>query len=383
MSSERIYLSSPHLTGEEQKYVKKAFDTNWVAPLGENVDKFEEEMSRYTGAMGSLALSSGTSSLHLALILSEVKPGDIVFCSSFTFIASANPILYLGAEPVFIDSEPHTWNMSPKALERALKDAKEKNKLPKAVIVVNLYGQSASMEELSILCEHYGVPLIEDAAESLGASYKGKKSGTFGKFGVFSFNGNKIITTSGGGMLVSDDIELLEKGRFLSTQAREKELHYEHRYVGYNYRMSNICAGIGRGQLEVLDERVNARKKINSIYKEALKEIEGILFMPEPDEYFSTNWLTAISFNRKQFNITPHEIVSLMNNYNIECRPVWKPMHAQPVFKGKKYYSHESNRSISDDLFSQGLCLPSGSNMTNDQLNYTIEKLINIFRGNK
>lgn len=376
MNNERIFLSSPHLTGEEQKYVKKAFDTNWIAPLGENVDMFEKEIAEYTGIGGAVALSSGSAGLHLSLILSGVTQGDIVFCSSLTFVASANPILYQGAEPVFIDSEPDSWNMSPEALERAFEAAKKMNKLPKAVVVVNLYGQSADMDRLLDICDTYRVPLIEDAAESLGATYKGKKSGTFGKFGVFSFNGNKIITTSGGGMLVSDDLELLERARFLATQAREKALHYEHRTVGYNYRLSNISAGIGRGQLEVLDQRVDARRKVNSRYREAFNGMEGISFMSEPDEYFSTFWLTAMTFKKEKLQITPHEIVQELEQFNIECRPVWKPMHRQPLFEGNHYFPHNESHSVSDEFFANGLCLPSGSNLSVEQQDFVIEKLL-------
>lgn len=375
MKNERIFLSSPHLTGEEQKYVKKAFDTNWIAPLGENVNMFEEEIALYSNINGALALSSGTAAIHLALILLNVKAGDTVFCSSLTFVASANPILYQGAEPVFIDSEPNTWNMSPVALEKAFIDAKRNNKMPKAVIVVNLYGQSADMDKIAEICNAYNVPIVEDAAESLGASYKGKKSGTFGKFGVFSFNGNKIITTSGGGMLISEDLELLNRARFLSTQAREQELHYEHKTIGYNYRLSNISAGIGRGQLEVLDHRVEARRRINLNYRDAFSSNKEISFMSEPEGYFSTFWLTAITFNREKISKTPHEIVQAMEKYNIECRPVWKPMHLQPLFKGNKFFSHEAENSISNELFENGLCLPSGSNMTNNQQDMVIERL--------
>ncbi|WP_394186940.1 DegT/DnrJ/EryC1/StrS family aminotransferase [Metabacillus halosaccharovorans] len=376
MNNERIFLSSPHLTGEEQKYVKKAFDTNWIAPLGENVDMFEKEIADYTGIGGAVALSSGSAGLHLSLILLGVTQGDTVFCSSLTFVASANPILYQGAEPVFIDSEPDSWNMSPEALERAFESAKKMNKLPKAVLVANLYGQSADMDRLLDICDTYHVPLIEDAAESLGASYKGKKSGTFGKFGVFSFNGNKIITTSGGGMLVSEDLELLNRARFLATQAREKALHYEHTTVGYNYRLSNISAGIGRGQLEVLDERVNARRKVNSRYREAFSGMEGVSFMSEPEGYFSTFWLSAMTFDREKFRKSPHEIVKELEQFNIECRPVWKPMHLQPLFEENQYFSHKESESISDKLFANGLCLPSGSNMSVEQQEFVIEKLL-------
>ncbi|WP_312502531.1 aminotransferase class I/II-fold pyridoxal phosphate-dependent enzyme, partial [Bacillus luti] len=271
----RIYLSSPHMSGHEQKYIKDAFDSNWIAPLGPNVDEFERELASFVGVKGGAAVSSGTAAIHLALRLLNVQKGDIVFCSSFTFVASANPIVYLGAEPVFIDSEPETWNMSPQALAIALHDANKAGKLPKAVILVHLYGQSAKLDEILSLCNDYDVPVIEDAAESLGSTYKGKASGTFGKFGIYSFNGNKIITTSGGGMLVSNDTEAIEKAKFLATQARDPAPHYQHSQIGYNYRMSNILAGIGRGQLEVLEDRVRSRRRIFNRYYEELSQIPG------------------------------------------------------------------------------------------------------------
>jgi pyridoxal phosphate-dependent aminotransferase EpsN len=370
---ERIYLSPPHMSGNEQKYIDEAFETNWIAPLGPNVEAFEKELATYVGAKGAAAVSSGTAAIHLALRLLDVKQGDRVFCSSLTFIASANPILYQGAEPVFIDSEPDTWNMSPRALERAMEEAKIQRHLPKAVIVVNLYGQSAKMEEILEICNKYCVPVVEDAAESLGSTYKGKKSGTFGKFGIYSFNGNKIITTSGGGMLVSDDEEALQKARFLATQARDLAPHYQHSQVGYNYRMSNILAGIGRGQLEVLDDRVKARREIFNRYVQALGDIDGIHFMPELQGTMSNRWLTALTIDQQKLCITPMDIINALAEENIEARPVWKPLHLQPVFRNVKYYTHEDNRSISDTLFENGLCLPSGSNMTQDQQDRVIQ----------
>lgn len=360
----RVFLSSPHMSGNEEKYVRDAFETNWIAPLGPNVDAFEKEISRYVGVKGAVAVSSGTAAIHLALSLLEVSKGDIVFCSTLTFIASANPILYQGAEPVFIDSEPETWNISPQALERALKDADKKGKLPKAVIVVNLYGQSAKMDEISSLCNRYNVPIIEDAAESLGSIYKGKASGTFGKIGIYSFNGNKIITTSGGGMLISDDTEVLNKARFLATQAKDPAPHYEHSVIGFNYRLSNVLAGIGRGQLEVLEERVETRRFIFEKYYQELSHIPGIQFMPELENTISNRWLTALTVDE---NITGISTTALLENFaveNIEARPVWKPLHLQPVFKGIQYYPHCENNSISEQLFYCGICLPSGSNMT-------------------
>jgi pyridoxal phosphate-dependent aminotransferase EpsN len=363
----RIFLSSPHMSGNEQKYINEAFDTNWIAPLGPNVDAFENELAQYVGIGSAAALSSGTAAIHLALNLLNITKGDKVYCSSLTFIASANPIIYQGAEPVFIDSELDTWNMSPKALERAFTESKRKGDLPKAVIVVNLYGQSAKMDEIANLCDYYGVPLIEDAAESLGSSYKGKKSGTFGRFGIYSFNGNKIITTSGGGMLVSDDEEAIKKARFLATQARDQAPYYQHSQVGYNYRMSNVLAGIGRAQLEVLDERVAAKRKVFELYNSELSHIEGLSFMPELNDTHSNRWLTTLTIDQEKLGITPQKFIDELAVENVEARPVWKPLHLQPVFDGVSYYPHESDKSISDYLFANGLCLPSGSNMTHEE----------------
>jgi pyridoxal phosphate-dependent aminotransferase EpsN len=364
--------------GTEQKYVKEAFDTNWIAPLGENVNGFERELASYVGVKGASATSAGTAAIHLALDLLEVKAGDHVFCSTLTFIASANPILYLGAVPVFIDSEPTTWNMSPQALEVALKEAKVNNQLPKAVIVVNLYGQSARMDELMALCEQYGVPLVEDAAESLGSKYKGKMSGTFGKFGIYSFNGNKIITTSGGGMLVSDDEELIAKSRFKATQARDAAKHYQHSVVGYNYRMSNIVAGIGRGQLEVIDERVSQKRAIFARYEQGLSSIDGLEMMPELEDTFSNRWLTTLTLNPSKIAVKPYELIDALDAANIESRPVWKPLHLQPLFEGCKYYAHSELESVSERLFVQGICLPSDSKMTQEEQDRVIQMIISV-----
>lgn len=376
--NERIFLSSPHMSGNEQKYINEAFETNWIAPLGTNVNAFEEEMTAYAGTAGSAVLSSGTAAIHLALDLVGVEQGDIVFCSSLTFIASANPILYLGAEPVFIDSEEETWNMSPVALKRAFEEADKEEKLPKAVVVVNLYGQSAKMDELMAICDAYGVPIIEDAAESLGSSYKGKKSGTFGKFGIYSFNGNKIITTSGGGMLVSDSIDELQRARFLATQARDQAKHYQHSTIGYNYRMSNILAGVGRAQLEVLDDRVETKRAVFNRYVEALGDIDGVHFMPELENTYSNRWLTAVTFDPEKISITPYELIDVLEAENIEARPVWKPLHMQPLFEACKFYSHAENDVVSERLFAKGLCLPSGSNMTVEQQ----KKVIKLIKEN-
>ncbi|MEH7444044.1 aminotransferase class I/II-fold pyridoxal phosphate-dependent enzyme [Bacillus sp. JJ1122] len=360
---QRIYLSSPHMSGNEQKYINEAFETNWIAPLGPHVDAFEKEIAAYTGVNEAAAVSSGTAAIHLALSLLGVEKGDTVFCSTLTFIASANPILYLGAEPVFIDSEPETWNMSPQALEKAFRDALLKGKLPKAVIVVNLYGQSAKMDELVALCEQYEVPMIEDAAESLGSSYKGKPSGSFGRFGIFSFNGNKIITTSGGGMLVSNDAAAIHRARFLATQARDPAPHYQHSQLGYNYRMSNVLAGIGLAQLEVLVDRVEARRSIFERYQHELSGLPVIQFMPELNGTYSNRWLTAMTIDEKEAGISVNHLIAFLAAENIEARPVWKPLHMQPLFKNVRYFQHDEKESISEQLFAKGICLPSGSNM--------------------
>jgi len=355
------------MSGMEMKYINEAFDTNWVAPLGPNVNEFEKEIATYVGVKDAVAVSSGTAAIHLALSLLDVKEGDIVFCSSLTFVASANPILYQGAEPVFIDSEPETWNMSPLALERAFQVAKRENKLPKAVIVVHLYGQSARMDEISTICNAYQVPIIEDAAESLGSSYKGKMSGSMGDFGIFSFNGNKIITTSGGGMLVSNHIVSLQKARFLATQAREPAPHYQHSEMGYNYRLSNVLAGIGRGQLEVLEERVKRKREIFNTYEKELGSVPGISFMPELEETYSNRWLTAIVLDAQITGFNRNELLRALDKENIEARPVWKPLHLQPLFRGYQFFAHSQEEVISEKLFKDGLCLPSGTNMNEEE----------------
>lgn len=378
--SKRILLSSPHMGGNEQKYIQEAFDTNWIAPLGANVDGFEHELAEYVGIKAASATSSGTGAIHLALDLLGVKAGDTVFCSTLTFIASANPILYLGAKPVFIDSEPTTWNMSPKALAKALEEAAAKGNLPKAVIVVNLYGQSARMYEIMKLCNQYDVPFIEDAAESLGSSYKGKKSGTFGHFGIYSFNGNKIITTSGGGMLVSNNEELIARSRFLATQARDAAKHYQHSVVGYNYRMSNIVAGIGRGQLEILDERVAQKRAIFDRYAAAFNEIDGIDMMPELDGTFSNRWLSTMTLDPEKINIAPYDLIDYLDKANIESRPVWKPLHMQPLFGDCKFYSHAVDEVVSERLFATGICLPSDSKMSIEEQQQVIKIIKNALK---
>jgi dTDP-4-amino-4,6-dideoxygalactose transaminase len=363
---EQILLSTPHMGSTEREFVEEAFRTNWIAPLGPNVDAFESELAELVGIKHAAALSSGTAAIHLALQLMGVGRGDKVFCSTLTFAASANPIVYQGAEPVFIDSDDVSWNMSPAALRKAFETAAAEGWKPKAVIVVNLYGQSADIDSLQAICDEYGVEILEDAAESLGAYYKGRASGTFGRLSVYSFNGNKIITTSGGGMLVSDDAELIAKARFLATQARDPAPHYQHSQIGFNYRMSNILAGVGRGQLKVLKERVEARRAVFKAYKDAFSDIAGITWMPEPEWSYSTHWLTVCTVD-PAMGITSAELIAKLAGELIEARPVWKPMHLQPVFSECRYFAH-SEESVSDRLFAQGVCLPSGSNMTPEQI---------------
>lgn len=380
--NKRILLSSPHMSGNEQNYINNAFKENWIAPLGPNVNQFELDIAAYAGVKGASVTSSGTGAIHLALDILGVKQGDSVFCSTFTFVASANPALYLGADITFIDSEVETWNMSPFALERALSDAKKMGKLPKAIIVVNLYGQSAQMDELLEIANSYNVPIIEDAAESLGAEYKGKKSGTLGKIGIYSFNGNKIITTSGGGVLISDDEEIIGRSRFLATQARDEAPHYQHSVVGYNYRMSNILAGVGIAQLQVLDERVARRREIFDTYYQELAGIEGVQFMPELSGTKSNRWLTTLTIDQKIIQLNPYEIMDKMNEANIETRALWKPLHMQPLFKENKFYKDKNSlESTAGLLFANGLCLPSGSNMTDSDQARVLQKFKKIVLG--
>lgn len=373
--SKRIYLSPPHIGTMEEELVAEAFASNWIAPLGAHVDAFEREVADYVGCRAALALSSGTAAIHLALRLCEVGIGDTVFCSNLTFVASANPILYLGATPVFIDSEPDTWNMSPNALRRAFERANRENRLPKAVIVVNLYGQSADMEPILEICTEYEVPVVEDAAESLGARYKGRMSGSFGKFAAFSFNGNKIITTSGGGMLVSDDCAAIEKARFWATQARDAARHYQHSEIGYNYRLSNVLAAVGRGQLRVLEERILARRTVFSRYQRELATVKGFTWMSEPAHFHSTRWLSAMLVDERECGISPVQLIEALDRENIEARPVWKPMHVQPLYSGYPYEPHDRDVSLSDTLFQRGICLPSGSNLSEAEQDRVIECL--------
>ncbi|MED1468857.1 aminotransferase class I/II-fold pyridoxal phosphate-dependent enzyme [Bacillus salipaludis] len=372
-NNKRVYLSSPHMTGNEQEYIDLSFKTNWIAPLGPNVDRFEEDICQYVGVNDALAVSSGTAALHLALRLLDVKAGDKVFCSTLTFIASVNPILYQQAEPVFIDSEFETWNMSPDALKRAFRDAEKEGNLPKAVIVVHLYGQNAKMDEIVEICNFYQVPIIEDAAESLGSTYKGRKSGTIGKFGVFSFNGNKIITTSGGGMLVSDDKAALARGRFLATQARDNKPYYQHSELGYNYRMSNILAGIGIAQLSVIEERVKQKQAIYQRYLRGLSDIKEIVLMPEYKGTRHNRWLTTFYIDSEQPLFTPFELIQELERENIEARQVWKPMHLQPLLNEYRFYSHSEHLNVAETLFERGICLPSGTNMTEDEQSRVIQ----------
>jgi len=369
-----VLLSTPHMGESEIEFVTEAFRTNWIAPLGPNVDAFEIELAEKLGIANAVALSSGTAAIHLALRLLDVGPGDYVFCSTLTFAASVNPIVYQGAEPVLIDSEPESWNMSPQALERALEVGRREGKLPKAVIVVSLYGQSADMDPIVELCDRFDVPIIEDAAESLGATYKGKASGSFGRMGIYSFNGNKIITTSSGGMLVTEEKAFADRARFLSTQARDPAPHYQHSTIGYNYRMSNILAGVGRGQLKVLEQRVSERRRIYETYRKELSDIEWIEWMPEPAWSYSTRWLSACTLQQGGSNRSASALIQYLAGELIEARPIWKPMHLQPVFSDCSFFAH-GNQPISDRLFDTGLCLPSGSNMSEQQLERTINAI--------
>ena len=376
----KIWLSSPHIGNNELRYVYEAFESNWIAPLGPHVNAFEVGLQVQTKTHHAAALSSGTSAIHLALILLGVKSGDTVFCQSITFSASANPIAYQGANPVFIDSESETWNMDPQLLKTALLEAKRKGQLPKAIIPVHLYGMPAKMYEIISVAKEFNVPVIEDAAEALGSNINNKPCGSYGEFGVLSFNGNKIITTSGGGALLSNNAEMIEQSRFLATQARDPAPHYQHSHIGFNYRMSNVLAGIGRGQLEVLNERVEARRSNYYRYVSYFSRLNengfNIKFQEEPDGYFSNRWLTCILIDPKLNNGLTREIIRLtLDEENIESRPLWKPMHQQPIFANCKSYIN----GVSDKLFEEGLCLPSGSNLTDDEFNRIFESLDHIF----
>jgi len=373
----KIYLSSPHMSGLEQQYVQEAFDTNWIAPVGPHVNAFEQEFADLVGSKHAAALSSGTAALHLALIHLGIGAGDEVMASTLTFSATINPIVYLGARPVFIDSERDSWNMDPALLAEALAKRAKVGKLPKAVVVVHLYGQSANLEPILAACNRYNVPLVEDAAEALGATYKGKMPGTLGKAGLYSFNGNKILTTSGGGMLVSDDENLINHAKKLATQARDDAPHYQHSEIGYNYRLSNICAGIGRGQIRVLEERVQARRHNCTFYQQKLGGLPGVEFMPEATWGRHTRWLTCIIIDSGKLGVNCEEIRLALEKQNIEARPVWKPMHMQPIFAQYE----QIGGSVAEALFTQGLCLPSGSNLTDEERNRVVDAFLDCCSG--
>ncbi len=373
---EKIWMSSPHLGGNELKYIHSAFEGNWIAPLGPNVDGFENDLKTYLGAKEVAALSAGTAAIHLSLVLLGVQAGDEVLASSFTFSATVNPITYIGAKPVLIDSEKDTWNMSPELLETAIKDRLSNGIKPKAIIVVHLYGMPAKIDQIASIANRYDIPLIEDAAEALGSRYKGKALGTFGKLGILSFNGNKIITTSGGGALVSEDAELISKARFLSTQARDTAPHYQHSHIGFNYRMSNIVAGIGRGQMEVLDLRVAQRRANHQFYEGFFKQIESVELFSEPStDYFSNYWLTTIIINPEKAGTNRETLRLAFEQENIETRPLWKPMHMQPIFHHCLSYTD----GTAEHLFENGLCLPSSSNLTDESKARILKVLNQVF----
>ncbi len=374
--NDKIWLSSPHMGGTELNYIHEAFEQNWVAPLGPNVNNFEDDLKKYLNhEVEVAALSAGTAALHLALIILGIKKDDEVICQSFTFSASANPICYLGAKPVFIDSETETWNMCPIALEEAIIDRTAHGKKPKAIIVVHLYGMPAKMKEIVDIADKYNIPLIEDAAEALGSTYQGQNCGTFGELSILSFNGNKIITTSGGGALVCKTKEEKDKAIFLSTQARDNAPHYQHSEVGYNYRMSNISAGIGRGQMEVLDDRVAARRRNHEFYVDLFKDFAGITVFSEPNsDFYSNHWLSAILVDEEITGFSREDLRLTFEKENIESRPLWKPMHLQPVFESAEYYGNK----VAENLFENGLCLPSGSNLSSDDLKRIEEVIENL-----
>lgn len=368
----RIYLSPPHLTGSESELVQQVLDSNWVAPMGPQIDAFEREFAQVVGVLHGVALSSGTASLHLALMLQGVGPGDLVLCPTLTFAASVFAIKYLGAEPIFVDCDRASWNVDPLQIEHALSTLAREGSTPKSAVWVDLYGQSADWESIQDSCDRYGVPIVEDAAEALGANYRGRPVGGFGEFGVFSFNGNKIITTSGGGMLVSSDATKIERARKLASQAREDAPHYEHSEVGFNYRMSNVLAAIGRAQLRALEDRVAARRQVFDWYEDLLEDLPGIEFMPEADYGRSTRWLTCLTIDPDEFGSNRDEVRLALERENIESRPVWKPMHLQPVFKGARTFGG----AVAEDLFARGLCLPSGSALSKEQ----VERIAGLVR---
>jgi dTDP-4-amino-4,6-dideoxygalactose transaminase len=379
MNKPKIWLSSPHMGGGEQKYVQEAFDTNWIAPLGANVNGLENDLENYLGESRFVgALSSGTAAVHLGLILLGVEAGDEVICQSLTFSASANPILYLGATPVFVDSEYDTWNLCPLALEKAILDRIANGKKPKVIIAVHLYGVPYKIEEIRAIADRYEIPILEDSAEAVGSSFKGQKCGTFGEIGVLSFNGNKVITTSGGGAIITQTKELKDKALFFATQSRDQAVHYQHSEIGYNYRLSNICAGIGRGQMEVLDARVQARRMMHNFYVDVFKDISGVSVFTAPDsDYFANYWLSSVLIDPEVTKGIDREAVRLaFESENIECRPIWKPMHLQPIFEKYPYYGS----NVAATLFEKGLCLPSGSNLTDEDRERIREVILKIFK---
>ncbi len=379
MNKSKIWLSSPHMGGTEQSFVNEAFDTNWVAPLGPNVTGFENDLQEFIGGTSHVAaLSSGTAAIHLGLILLDVKAGDEVLCQTFTFSASANPIMYQGATPIFVDSEEDTWNICPNALEEAIKDRISKGKKPKAIIAVHLYGMPYKVDEVRAVSEKYQIPILEDSAEALGSHYKSKMCGTFGDIAALSFNGNKIITTSGGGALVSSRSEIKEKAIFLATQARDNAPHYQHSHVGYNYRLSNISAGIGRGQMEVLQKHIDLRRKMHDFYKEIFQNNKEVTVFEEfSADYYSNHWLSCITIDSSVSGKTSEQLRLVLEQENIESRPLWKPMHLQPIFEMYPYYGN----MVSENLFKNGLCLPSGSNL-NDADRLRIKEVIELFFSN-
>ncbi len=375
MKNNRIFLSPPHMSGKELEYIKKAFESNYIAPLGPQVDAFEQEFCDKIGVKYAIAVSSGTAAIHLILKCLKIDAGDIVFASTLTFIGSVSPIIFQGATPVFIDCDQETWNLDTDLLQDELKRCSIKNKLPKALVVTDLYGQCSDYDKILDTCNTYEVPVIIDAAEALGAKYKNRNAGKGGKASIFSFNGNKIITTSGGGMLVSDDKEMIDYAHKLSQQAREDCPYYEHIEIGYNYRMSNILAAIGRGQLEVLEERVKRKHEIFNYYKRALEDIDGIEFMPEAGYGKSNKWLTVIIVDPVEFGVNAETLRIALEKENIESRPIWKPMHLQPVFNGRKVVGG----TVSENLFKRGLCLPSGTSLDND----SIDRVVSVIKSKK
>jgi dTDP-4-amino-4,6-dideoxygalactose transaminase len=378
MTQNKIWLSSPHMGGTEQHYIQEAFNANWIAPLGPNVNGFEQDLENYLGNQSHVgALSSGTAAIHLGLILLGVQAGDVVLCQTMTFSASANPILYVGATPIFVDSETTTWGLCPQALEQAIQDSIQKGKKPKAIIAVHLFGVPYQLAEIQKVANTYDIPVLEDAASALGSTYKGQKCGTFGDIGILSFNGNKIITTSGGGAIVTQTAVLKEKAIFYATQSRDNAPHYQHSHIGYNYRMSNICAGIGRGQMEVLDQHVALRRAMHDFYVDIFASIEGVEVFSTPNEdYFANYWLSAITIDASKTNgITAETLLLALDAENIESRPLWKPMHLQPIFSNYPYYGS----NVAENLFENGLCLPSGSNLTNNDRERIASVIASVF----